>query len=196
MKIELRADNSARITGYVNAVERESRPVATPRGMVNEMVESGVFNRALAAGGDIPMTVDHIEARTVARTSDGTLHLKEDTIGLWAEAIVTEERVVQAARDGKLKGWSFGMRGVQDAVEERAEKLPLRRIKGMVLDHVTLVLDKIPAYSATSVELRAGEEEYLETRVFDSAVEVIAEKQEKTIDYSKYDEKIKKVKGE
>ena len=196
MKVEVRADNSVRITGYVNAVERESRPVATPRGMVNELVESGVFNRALEAGSDIPMTVDHIPSRTVARTSDGTLHLKEDNIGLWAEAVVTEERVVKAARDGKLKGWSFGMRSVQDAVEERAEKLPLRRIKGMVLDHVTLVLDKTPAYSATSVELRAGEEEYLETRVFDSTVEVIAEKQKNAVDYSKYDEKIKKMKGE
>ena len=62
-----------------------------------------------------------------------------------------------------------------------------------MLDHVTLVLDKTPAYSATSVELRAGEEEYLETRVFDSNVEVSAEK---NVDYAKYEEKIKKLKGE
>ena len=100
---------------------------------------------------------------------------------------------MRAAKEGKLKGWSFGMTNVLDAVEERTEKLPLRRIKGMALDHVTLVIDKIPAYSATSVELRAGEEEYLETRTFDSTVEVSATK---NVDYSKYEERIKKAKGE
>ena len=192
MKVEVRTDNSVKITGYVNAVERESKPVATPKGMVNELVESGVFHRALDAADDIPMTVDHIPTEIVARTADNTLHLKEDNIGLWAEAVVTEERVVRAAKEGKLKGWSFGMTNVLDAVEERTEKLPLRRIKRMALDHVTLVIDKIPAYSATSVELRAGTEEYLETRTFDSTVEVSATK---NVDYSKYEERIKKAKG-
>ena len=192
MKVEVRTDNFAKITGYVNAVERESKPVATPKGMVNELVESGVFHRALDAA-DIPMTVDHIPTEIVARTADNTLHLKEDNIGLWAEAVVTEERVVRAAKEGELKGWSFGMTNVLDAVEERTEKLPLRRIKRMALDHVTLVIDKIPAYSATSVELRAGTEEYLETRTFDSTVEVSATK---NVDYSKYEERIKKAKGE
>lgn len=43
MKIEVRTDNSVKITGYVNAVERESKPVATPKGMVNELVESVYF---------------------------------------------------------------------------------------------------------------------------------------------------------
>ena len=135
MKVEVRTDNSAKITGYVNAVERESKPVATPKGMVNELVESGVFHRALDAADDIPMTVDHIPTEIVARTADNTLQLKEDNIGLWAEAVVTEERVVCAAKEGKLKlaPGSFGMTNVLDAVEERTEKLPLRRIKRMAL---------------------------------------------------------------
>ena len=69
------------------------------------------------AADDIPMTVDHIPTKIVARTADNTLRLKEDNIGLWAEATVTEERVVRAAKEGKLKGWSFGMTNVLDAVE-------------------------------------------------------------------------------
>ena len=67
MKIEVRTDNSVKITGYVNAVERESKPVATPKGMVNELVESGVFHRALDVADDIPMTVDHIPTKIVAQ---------------------------------------------------------------------------------------------------------------------------------
>ncbi len=194
MKIEVRADNSARITGYVNAAERESRPVATPKGMVNELVESGVFRKALEERADIPMTIDHIPTEVVARTGDHSLRLKEDNIGLWAEATITEERTVRAAREGKIRGWSFGMKDVRDTVEERAEKLPLRHITGMTLDHVTLVIDKIPAYSATSVELRADTEEYMETRAFDHAVEISVEKPAE--DYSAYEKKIKKLKGE
>lgn len=47
MKIEIRADNTALISGYVNAVERESRPVVTPRGRVNELIEPRAFAQAL-----------------------------------------------------------------------------------------------------------------------------------------------------
>ena len=43
MKIEVRADETVKIAGYVNVVERESRPVITTRGRVNEQIESGVF---------------------------------------------------------------------------------------------------------------------------------------------------------
>ena len=82
MRIEIRADNTVRIEGYVNVVERESRPVITPRGKVIERVESGVFRKALESGTDIPMTIDHNRERVITRTGDGSLTLKEDAIGL------------------------------------------------------------------------------------------------------------------
>lgn len=197
MKIEVRADNTARITGYVNVVERESRPVITPRGRVNELVECGTFRKSLEERSNVAMTVDHNPERVVADTENGSLKLVEDNIGLRADAVVTDEKVVAAARDGKIKGWSFGMMKVQDSIEERADKLPLRRIKGMVLDHVTLVIDKVPCYSATSVELRADAEEDIESRACDSGIEVsIEEKRAEPVDYSDWEERIKKLKGE
>jgi len=195
MRIEVRADNTARITGYVNVVERESKPVITSRGRVNELVESGVFNRAIEKGGTIDMTVDHGN-KAVASTSDGSLKLTEDNIGLRADAVTSDERVVTAAKEGKIKGWSFGMMRIQDSIEERADKLPLRRIKDMVLDHVTLVIDKIPCYSATSVELRAEAEEDIETRACDNGVEVSVEEERAEIDYSQWENKLKQLKGE
>ncbi|MBR4934514.1 MAG: HK97 family phage prohead protease [Anaerotignum sp.] len=197
MRIEVRADNTARITGYVNVVERESRPVITPRGRVNELVEGGVFNRALEASNDIAMTVDHNPDMVIANTSDGTLKLTEDNIGLRADAVIHDENVVTAAREGKIKGWSFGMMRIQDSIEDRADKLPLRRISGMVLDHVTLVINKIPVYSATSVELRAEAEEDIESRACDNGIEIsIEEKRAEKIDYSKWEDKLKQLKGE
>ena len=196
MRIEVRADNSARITGYVNVVERESRPVITPRGRVNELVESGVFNRALETNSNIAMTVDHDPERVVASTSDGSLKLVEDNIGLRADAVTSDEHVVAAAREGKIKGWSFGMMRIQDSIEDRADKLPLRRIKDMILDHVTLVINKTPCYSATSVELRAEAEEDIESRACDNGVDVSIEEKRAEIDYSKWENKLKELKGE
>ena len=196
MRIEVRADNTVRICGYVNAVERESRPVITPRGRMNELIESGVFRRALEERSEISMTVDHEAGRVVARTTDGTLKLKEDAIGLYADALVTDKAVAMEARAGHIKGWSFGMKCTADKVEERAGRLSLRRIKGIVLDHVTLVIKKTPAYSATSVELRAGEEEDIECRAFDAELELTVEEERAEVDYSKYEDRLKELEGE
>ncbi len=196
MRIEVRADNAVHISGYVNAVERESRPVITLRGKVNELVESGVFRRALEERAVIPMTVDHDAGRIAATTADGTLKLKEDAIGLRAEAVTSDAEVAKAAREGRIKGWSFGMMRVEDALEERSGKLPLRRIKKLTLDHVTLSIRSKPFYSATSVELRAGEEEDIESRTFDTDVEVSVTEERACIDYSKYENRLKELKGE
>ena len=196
MKIEVRADETVRITGYVNVAERESRPVITARGRVNEQIESGVFERALAEAGAVSMTVDHIADREVANTANGTLLLKEDAIGLRAEATVTDKDVVKAAREKKIRGWSFGMRNVEDSVEERAERLPLRRIRKLSLDHITLVISKTPVYSATSVELRADKEEDIETRAFADTVDFCVEEVRAEIDYSTYEERLNRLKGE
>lgn len=64
------------------------------------------------------------------------------------------------------------MYNVQDELEQRADELPLRRIKALDLDHVTLVVNKYPVYSATSVELRAGEETVVETRTLETPVQI------------------------
>lgn len=188
MKIEIRADNTAFISGYVNAVERESRPVITPRGRVNELIEPRAFEQALERAENVNMTVDHTD-KVVADTKDGSLSLHEDPIGLRAEATITDPETVEEARAGHVRGWSFGMRNVVDEVEERADKLPLRRIKGFDLDHVTLVIHKIPCYSATSVEVRAEGESAMETRCTDTDISVSEHK--KPVDYTEYEKRIK-----
>jgi len=156
MKIEIRDDGSAVIAGYVNATEKKSRPVITPHGKVIEEIEPTVFERAIERAANVTMTVDHTPT-VYAQTSDGTLELHEDDIGLHAEARVTDPKLIEIAKAGKIKGWSFGMMNVSDELEQRDGELPLRKVKGLDLDHVTLVVNKLPAYSATSVEVRAGE---------------------------------------
>lgn len=166
MQIEVRGDG-VHISGYVNATEKKSRPVVTPHGKVIEEIEPHVFERAISRAGDISVTLDHDKTHIYASTGDGTLELYEDSIGLHADVQITDPDLIELARKGKIRGWSFGMYNVQDELEQRAEDLPLRKIKSLDIDHVSLIAKKTPIYSATSVEVRAGEEIDLEIRAME-----------------------------
>jgi len=176
VKIEIRADG-AHISGYVNVTEKKSRPVITPHGKVLEEIEPRAFERALARAGDITVTVDHDSTHVYASTNAGTLELYEDNIGLHADVLIQDETLIDLAKQGKIRGWSFGMYNVQDELEQRAEGLPVRHIRELDLDHVTLVVKKQPCYSATSVEIRAEAEVEIETRTMESIVKVTEEVQ-------------------
>ena len=191
MKIEVRSDG-LHISGYVNVTGKLSKPVITPRGKVLETIEERAFGEAIARSGDITVELDHDTGRAYARTSDGTLELHEDSIGLHANVTITDSILIELARKGKLRGWSFGMYNVVDEMEQRADtELPIRHVKSLMLDHVSLIKDKTPAYSATSVECRADGETFLEQRatVTDEPELIIENK----IDYSEYEERIRRL---
>ena len=192
MKIEERADG-LHIDGYVNVTGKISKPVITPRGMCFETIEERAFAEAIPKSGDISVTVDHDSTHVYAQTSDGTLQLEEDAIGLKATVLIKDRDVIDAARKGKIKGWSFGMYNVVDEMEQRAEgELPLRHVKSLLLDHVTLVINKQPCYAATSVECRADNEVSIECRTLDTGVEFETREEEKPKpDLTEYENRIK-----
>lgn len=194
MKVEIRADG-AHISGYVNVTEKKSRPVITPRGKVIEIIEERAFEKALERSGNINVTVDHNNTHVYASTEEGTLELYEDAIGLHADVIIKDETLIELAKQGKIKGWSFGMYNVVDELEERTGELPIRRVKSLDLDHLTLVVNKQPVYSATSVELRAGEDVDLEVRSLEQDIKVTIEAPKTDIDYSSYENRIKQLKS-
>lgn len=134
------------------------------------------------------MTVDHCTT-AYAKISNGTLKLSEDAIGLRAEALITDPTIIEMARKGKIKGWSFGMYNVVDELEHRADGLPVRHVKDFILDHITLVKDKTPCYSATSVEYRADSLTDIENRAMDVTIE-FSEKP----DYSEFIKRLEKIK--
>jgi phage head maturation protease len=176
---------------------KESKPVITSTGKVNEVIEERVFERALEKTNNVPMTLDHDEYRVLSQTSDNSLTLYEDSIGLRADTVITDPEVIDGAKKGLLKGWSFGMRQVVATIEERANKLPLRRVTDLVLDHVTLVMRKSPCYSATSIELRAAEEFEIEIRSEESEVhykEEMPKEEKPKIDYTEYENRINTIK--
>ncbi len=197
MQVEIRADG-VHIEGYVNVPGRESKPVITSKGQrVIEVIEPMAFQRAIEKSGNIKATLDHNRERVLSQTSDGTLELREDNVGLKAKTVITDPEVVEAAKQRKLKGWSFGMVKIIDKIEERAGELPLRKVKDFNLDHVTIVLHKNPAYAATSIEMRADDEpEEIETRADDTEVNItdLLKKPKNTAKLAEYQNRINKLK--
>ena len=187
MEIEIRADE-AHISGYVNVTEKKSRPVITKVGRVVEEIEPRAFEAAIERAGDVTVTVDHDKTHVYASTSDNSCTLYEDEIGLHADVLIKDKTVIKLAQEGKIRGWSFGMYNVQDELEQRANDYPIRHVKSLDLDHITLVVNKIPIYSATSLELRAGSEEEIEmeTRAFGSEPKITVIKEAPAFDNSAF----------
>ena len=107
MKINIRAD-SVVIEGYVNAVERASKPLLSRFGQFIEKICAGAFGRALERNKDVRIFLNHDAARDLGGTGSGELELYEDNIGLHARATITDPKVIEDARRGNLVGWSFG----------------------------------------------------------------------------------------
>lgn len=178
MRAEIRADG-LHISGYVNVPGRESRPIRGIRGRFIEIIEQRAFQRAIDRAQEIKLLLDHDKSRVLATTADKTLSVKEDNIGLRAETVITDPHVITAAKAGQLRGWSFGMKNVKSEFEERAEQLPLRKVKDFDMPEITLVLNKVPCYQSTSIELRAEQEdELIEYRAAIEEVEVVIKKPE------------------
>ncbi len=192
MKIEVRA-NGIHISGYVNVTGKKSHPVITPHGKCIEVIEERAFEKALARNGDVKVSVDHEEGYAYASTRDGTAKLYEDAIGLHADILISDSLVIEMAKKGKIKGWSFGMYNVVDEMEQRAEgELPIRHVKELDIDHITLVVNKTPCYAATSVECRADETVDIEQRSLDIEPELHISDEHKH-DYTTYEERIEKL---
>lgn len=164
MKIEIRGE-CVHISGYVNAVGRDSRPIPSQTGKFVEMIEPGTFGKALERAENVDLLLNHNKDRKLGSTSVGNLALNEDSIGLRAEADIKDAEVVDKARSGKLRGWSFGMYVKNAQLENRAEDIPRRHVREIDLFEVSLIDDTMnPCYIGTSVECRADAEQLIETR--------------------------------
>lgn len=193
MRIEIRSD-SVILDGYVNAVGRDSRPVMTPRGKCIEQIEPRAFEKALNKADNVDILLNHDKNRKLGSTKEGNLELFEDNIGLRAIATVTDPEVIEKAKKKKLKGWSFGQYVNKDRIEERSDDIPRRYVEDLDLLEVSIIDDRLnPVYTATSVEMRADEEVVNEQRGNEFRAITI---DNISVDYSEYEEKIKKIKGE
>lgn len=153
MKIKIRQDH-VEIEGYVNAIERNSKPLFSRIGRFIERICKGAFNNAIKRNDDIHILLNHDWNRDLGSTKTGNLELEEDNIGLKARATITDPEVITAARNGDLVGWSFGFEDRE--VEKRIiDGIVNRAVKDLDLYEVS-ILDrtKTPAYDGTLIAAR------------------------------------------
>lgn len=193
MKIEIRNDKAV-VSGYVNAVGRDSRPITDKDGkLFIEQIEPGAFRASLERSENVDLLLNHNKSKVYASTKDGSLKLTEDSIGLRAEAVLTDAEMIRKARSGEFRGWSFGMYVGDSAMEERAEGIPRRHVKSLNMFEVSLIdKSRIPCYVGTSVECRSDGEILAELRYSEEEPEIIEEERSEPepVDYSAVDDVI------
>ena len=206
MNITIRADDTVEIDGYVNAVERLSKPLTDRNGTFVERICKGAFKKALGRAEDVRILLNHNWDRDLGGLADNNLKLDEDAIGLHARAIIKDADVVKKARNHELIGWSFGF--TDREVENGEEKgLALREVKDLDLYEVSLIdRSKIPAYDGTLVAVRTADESKalnisdvieVNTRVTeDKKEETKEEPKPKEVDYTKYKNMVSEMKGD
>lgn len=153
MKLEIRNDKVI-IEGYVNAIERNSKPLMSRIGQFIERICKGAFSKAIKRSEDIKILLNHDWNRVLGSTKDGNLELTEDNIGLKARAEITDAEVIEKAKRNDLVGWSFGFSD-RDVVNSVEKGMPVREVKDLDLFEVS-ILDrtKTPAYDGTLIEAR------------------------------------------
>lgn len=158
MEIRVKEDR-VHISGYVNAIERNSKPLMSRVGQFIERICKGAFKKALKRNNDVHILLNHDWNRDLGSTKQGNLKLEEDNIGLKADFDTDDPEIVKKARNGELVGWSFGFQDRE--VENTLEKgMPYRAVKDLDLAEVS-ILDKrkTPAYDGTLIMARDDSEE-------------------------------------
>lgn len=225
MEIRVKED-SVEIEGYVNAIERNSKPLWSRVGQFVERICKGAFKKALKRNDDVHILLNHDWNRDLGSTKKGNLELEEDNIGLKARAIITDSDVIKKARNGELVGWSFGFQDRE--VENTIEKgMPYRAVRDLDLAEVSILdRSKTPAYDGTLIMARdEGAEMHFRGEDFIDEIvlkenepvkesedkkeleevreelpkqqeNVVENKDNQEIDYSKYETMIKEMKEE
>lgn len=208
MNIRVTKD-SVELDGYVNAVERLSKPLKDRLGEFVERVKVGAFRRALERADDVRILLNHDWSRDLGGIKDGNLELHEDAIGLHARAVITDKEVVGQAKRGELRGWSFGFTD-RDVEQGKENGITVRNVKDLDLYEVSLInRSRVPAYDGTLVAVRSADDsnainisDYIESEINIRVEEEQPVKEDNhaadngAIDYTEYHKIIEEMKGD
>lgn len=196
LNIEIR-NGKVKIDGYVNAVQRDSRPIPSPEGRFIEQVMPGTFKKALDNADVVEFRLNH--KRVLGTNKDEGVELFEDSIGLRAIYETGDPEIIEKAEKNQLRGWSFGFYVNEDEWDlSGPDGMKRRYLKDIDLTEVSIIDSEMtPAYIATSIETRDDKEIANEQRGGESEpnIRVYTENEQKqTIDYSDYINTINKLK--
>jgi HK97 family phage prohead protease len=132
-------------------------------GGFREVIKRGAFTDALTDAEDIRFLIGHDMDTVMARTSNGTLELSEDDIGLrvWARIALDDpdaQRLDAKLRSGAMSQMSFAFTMPPDGSGENWDYsggVPVRSVERVgMLWEVSAV--GAPAYTASTIAARAG----------------------------------------
>ena len=131
--------STVHLTGYVNVTGRDSRQLHENRRTFIEQVTPGTFKKALSKNSNVELRFNHW--RKLCDQNSGLI-LRENSVGLYADATFTDPEIARKARNNQLKGWSFGFSVVKDHWNSAGDRRYLDEIR---LREVS-ILDRDPAY--------------------------------------------------
>lgn len=142
-----------RVQGYAST----TGPPGYEMGFYRETVAAGAFRSTLARSPDVQFLINH-DGLPLARTTNGTLLLREDGVGLNFTADLDSSdtdssRVVSKIRDGLLTECSFAFRCVRDRWDDDYEN---REIQELDLHRGDVSVVTFGANPTTSVQALAA----------------------------------------
>ena len=169
-------DGTLRIAGYASVTE-------TPyeMGFYREQISRGAFAKTLSENPDVQLLVNH-EGLPLARTTNGSLVLREDERGLYYEATLdaSDPDAQQLARKvaaGLMDQSSFAFRVTRQTWDDDYEN---RTIQEVSLDRGDVSVCNYGASPTTTVSMRSfveslSEEDVAELRKIVAPAEEVAE---------------------
>jgi len=153
-------DTGVKVEGYAAVFGQE----ANIGGYFREVIEAGAFKDALGRD-DVIFNVNH-DGLPLARTSSGTLTLKEDDRGLHMSTNLDAtdpdvQQIIPKMKRGDMSEMSFAFRAVKEQWDESGD-IPLRTIMEAELFDVSIVNN--PAYDGTEIGLRSLDKFRKETK--------------------------------
>jgi HK97 family phage prohead protease len=153
---EVRSDNDGlTLTGYAAVFNRATR-IDSWEGQFDEIIAPGAFKRSINAGTPVLM-FEHGRHPLVGSMPLGTFkRLREDSQGLYVEARLHDNWLIEPVRDaiasGAVTGMSFRFSVVREAWDN-SKKVPLRTLQEVKVSELGPVV--FPAYRDTSVAVRS-----------------------------------------
>lgn len=186
LRIERRAEggqNTPYLVGYASVFNEWTTLFESASWVWREIIRPGAFSAALAERQDVRALLNHDANFVLGRTTSGTLALSERDKGLLQETKLSASQTIQdlvviPVERGDISGMSFGFqvrngntgqttveKGDGTVIIKRAGERIVEYMKGDTLytDRELLSVDLLdvtvatyPAYTGTSVGLRAG----------------------------------------
>lgn len=158
-------DKTPHISGYF-AVFNSNYEIAPD---MSESIAPGAFSGSL--GGDIRALTNHDTTLVLGRNTAGTMELREDSHGLWADIAVNPNdgdamNTYARVQRGDVSQCSIGFRIIREDTEFRKDGHVHWTIREAELFEVSVCT--FPAYEATNVAARAAERDAIRARRLDA----------------------------